>query len=527
MRLNAHREILDLFHLKDGQLSEDMLKEVFSRYDLLDSSLTLGYKSLELYQFYKSENSANEPFKDPKTETIITQFSLAYFANIFLISNSNPYKKKKFFFPNNDNIPALINLYFNKLIDPALLPETELKDYDSFVSTFIRMNFEQLSFQTPPLYPLSRQIYIFDVILREDPLIDSINILELFHSHVGLSIPDFFILSIFLLVVANQKPFFNLDSILKSNLPKYEYLLSEKNLNDILEFYAIYYKDFKNEDRSLNSIDRIYTKFRFNPLVLYPIIKFDDAVATYIIPNIFLLENRFANGLFWWCDSHFKDKGIQNRFREYYGMIFQKYVGIILKSIYGNDQIKSEFTYGQAKIPFIDWYMIEDDKLYLFEVKSYQFNLLNNQLGIKENIIKEELKKIIYSVIQINKRINDISLYDELSHLRSKKIIPVIVFLNFPLISTNIYNQWLEELGEYQTLKKYGYLPYKNLFMLNIEELELYDDVKELISLEEIFSNIVKDSQHNFISFLLSIKPGKLRNRFLDNFFKDYWGINL
>jgi len=208
LRPLGHKAIVELQQCKDGTLTENILKDLFNRYDLFDSLLALGNKSLEIYKFNRNNVPLSSIFQDPNTKILVTQFALAYLANLFLISHSNPYKSVKLSYA--DNVSLLSNIYSNKLIDPVIAGVEELNNFETLVPFLIRANYEQMRLQELPLYPLTRSIYIFTNIVPNFPLINStdIDILQLFYSKVGLNILDFFKLSALLLAAAQLKPFF-------------------------------------------------------------------------------------------------------------------------------------------------------------------------------------------------------------------------------------------------------------------------------------------------------------------------------
>src|SRR4030043_1412799 len=98
-----------------------------------------------------------------------------------------------------------------------------------------------------------------------------------------------------------------------------------------------------------------------------------------------------------------------------------------------------EITYQRMGAKFVDWYVEKEDKIYLFEVKAYQFALLSRQTAEIDLLINKELLKIAEAIEQIYKKILDISKYDELKKFRNKNVIPIIVLYEIPLASTCIY----------------------------------------------------------------------------------------
>ena len=198
-------------------------------------------------------------------------------------------------------------------------------------------------------------------------------------------------------------------------------------------------------------------------------------------------------------------------------------MGIILKGIYGDQNVHSEIIYDKDK-KFIDWWIEKGDKIYLFEAKASQFALKSLQTGNRELILAGEIKKIAESIRQVFKRVQDISNYDEFSIFRNKKIIPIIVFMDMPFISTNLYRSLINEaLEEFEKEEQLNGLKDFQIHLMNIEDLESFDEAADKIGLEDVFADIKDDPSIDFSAIVSKVRNGNLRNRVLDKAFKDFW----
>jgi hypothetical protein len=91
-------------------------------------------------------------------------------------------------------------------------------------------------------------------------------------------------------------------------------------------------------------------------------------------------------------------------------------------------------------------------------------------------------------------------------------------------ISLCFYNDWIKESSMKVELNDIAYLSHKNLFMLNINELELFGDVKDKVKIEEVFHELSTDASQSFLSILSRIKgESPLRNRILDKIYSDFY----
>lgn len=65
------------------------------------------------------------------------------------------------------------------------------------------------------------------------------------------------------------------------------------------------------------------------------------------------------------------------------------------------------------------------------------------------------------------------------------------------------------------------------VFLMNIEELELYDEAANAVELEDIFPKFREDIRESFISIAEEAKGKNLRNRYLNKIYKGFWDIDL
>jgi len=167
-----------------------------------------------------------------------------------------------------------------------------------------------------------------------------------------------------------------------------------------------------------------------------------------------LARINFANSFSGFCVGWIVFSGIDQKGTEISFQIFEEYVGLILKDAYGENEVRPEIPYKKGK--FIDWYVEKDDKVYLFEVKAKQFSLTILQTGNIELIQKEVKEKIFKAVKQVYDRISEINSYEELKQFRGKKIIPIIIFLDIPFVSSDGYKKIInKDLTALEAEEKY------------------------------------------------------------------------
>jgi hypothetical protein len=516
--LIAEADIIELHH-KKGIATEEDFKEVLRRYNLRDGLITLGQISNLLFDIKKQRN---EPYCDPNTGVIITQFALAYLANILLISGANDYKSK--YISQKDNLLTLCNSYSNCLIDHILIKNEELVNQDDLRSFMIRIHSEQIEYQFSPAYMISRTVIMFNEIAQNIQPNKFESLSKIFEKETGLSLFDYLYLCFIIFAASHKTATFSIRSIVAGNIPQLKDLLVEEKVTKILNILKADYKTFRVEDTIQNkNLNPIFTKTRFNPLLIYPIIETDAKHSgdPYVIPNVIAFLRKSFGGLYWWFHRYFETQGRQQDFHNYFGYIFQEYVGKILKNIYGENTVQGEIIYGN-NLKFIDWWVEKGNKIYLFEAKANQFRLLSKQTGDRKIIIKNEIEtKVVDAISQVYKRIQDIPKYEELKKFQGKQIIPIIVFMDMPFISTPLYAPWIKEalMKQEKKMQITGLANYQ-IFLMDIEELELYDECADIIGLDDIFLKLRDNIEEGFLSILSKIKGKALRNRYLDMVYK-------
>ena len=522
MSLCGDSDIGELKNKAEGTVTEEELKAVLKRYNLRDGLIVLG-KASNFVNNYKGEGAIGRAaFRDPKTGVFVTQFGLAYLANALITSGANDYKAKHL--GNQQNILLLSNIYSNCLVSPEIKKDknapVQKKDLTSML---VRMYAEQFEYQFNAVLLIARTIVIYSDLVNKVLPSRFEKFTTIFERETRLTIEEYFFLSVAAWACVQKTATFRKEALTEARIPSMQSVLTDEKVSSFLNILTADYKTFRAEDQKANtSLDSVFTKFRFNPLLLYPIIKADRIeIDPYIVPNTLAFAKKAFGGLYWWFHRYFKAKGIWHDFRNYYGELFEQYVGLILRKMYGEVNVHPEITYKTGK--FIDWWVERDGKIYLFEAKAYQFALTTKQTGDLDILIKEVKSKIVQTIEQVYRRIQDIPKYNELAVFRGKQLIPVIIFMEIPLASGNLYKEIVDE--ELEKLEQSGLKGVKNakIHFLNIEELELYGGAVDKISLEEAFSRYEHNTKDGFLSVIGKEVGKPLMNKYLGDVYYDFW----
>ncbi len=507
--------------LGEGRLTEGQLKEVLRRYNLRDGLIVLGRASNLVFNDKSINSMGKAASRDPGTGVIVSQFGLAYLASALISSGANDYKSKQI--GDKQNLLTLLNIYSNDLASPELRrdPNAPLTHRD-MAPLMVRMYAEQFEYQFNYVNLIARNIIIYNEIINLVPpqKFDALNVI--FEKETGLTFPDYFVLSFATWAVSQKTATFRKDVLYGSQIPTMQEALTDEKVTNFLNILSVDYSTFRKEDLDANvNLDPVFTKYRFNPLLVYPIIKTDkEAIDPYVIPNTLAFLKKSFGGLYWWFHRHFEATGHQQDFRNYFGGVFEQYVGRILKQAYGEKNVHPEITYPKGK--FVDWWVECNSTIYLFEAKAYQFALPTKQTGDNALLIKEVKTKIVQSIEQVFNRMSEINNYSELAFFRDKKIVPVIVFLEIPLASGHLYRELIDdELKELEAKGETGIRDAK-IHLLNIEELELFDCAVNKIPLEDVFGKYEKNIAEGFLSVIQNELGEPPRNKYLDKVFNDF-----
>ncbi len=498
-------------------VTEEQLKQAFKAYNLKEALLTLAELSKNIFN-----GNIPQPFTmigktsvQHPAGTFISQFTIEYLANIFLISGANDYKSESI--KSKDNLLGLFNIYNNSVIHQGLID-------GQLSSLLVPMYFEQIKGQASVQDLLVRQWMIFSEVRKQIGNGDFEDIDSTILQSTNLCVEEIIGLSFTIFSYLIHNPLFNIGNLDGHKIESFKNLVTTEKVNHFLNLYSATYSEIRELDQKLNPKDtKEYTKTRFNPLWKKPILRLETNL--FLAPSLTAYTTASFYGLFWWFDDYYRNqsKKRQMDFRKYFGLLFENYTGEVLKDIYGEASVRRQVKYGPSgkEIDFIDWTVIQENKVYLFEVKAYQFPLETLQKGKPDDVRKEVVNKIVESIRQIYQRTLDIDIYDELSEFRAKNIIPIVVFYDIPFASSSMYkdniSKALTDLNpKYSGIKDFRY------YLIGISELEDFYYCSDNIVIEDIFETIKDNPATGFNSEVSNNFKDKTRKNFLDRNFDRY-----
>lgn len=530
LSIKAQRDICEFYlrHRDECWATEQDYRDLLRHYSLRDGLIVLGQVSRGILMSNDQCKVGYHLYIDTDTGVTVSQQALGYLANILLMSGANDDNPKRIG-QLRDDLAVLCNSYLHCLIRPEHTQKYDLIDEDRLRSFMVRMYFEQKQpYQFSHWCMIARTIAIFGELI-EDIHPDNVRIEPLpvvFKRETGLPLYDYLRLCFVVFVAIRETATFSVDTLSNAVIPHLQELMTADKVDCLMSILGANYGEFQKEDLCINDgLDPVFTTTRFNTLSIFPIIKTTEKRRgnPYIVPNTPIYIRKAYGGLYWWFHRHFQAQGRHLDFRTYFGNLFQGYVGKILKGIYGVENVHEEISYGKSS-KFIDWWVEREDRIYLFEVKAYQFALLSAQTGDKETVVRNEMKKVAEAIEQVHRQIHEIPRHHELQVFRKKRIVPVIVFFDIPFISGNFFREWIKEaLLVIEQRTQLAALQTFSVHLMNIEELELYDECVNTTELEDIFTKVEREAK-DFVLALSELRSGSvnLRNRYLDSFYDDF-----
>jgi len=305
--------------------------------------------------------------KTPATKVIggtpVACYVLAYLA-MRSIESSNDYRKNVMTVP--DMLKA-VDMYWG-LPDPI-----EVESGDSSESCLLRIAFNQFEYNRPIHYLLPRTFAIYRDVWPRVP--NTIPVGGVIEQISGLKIEEVLIMA-YAFSKRAQGGFFRLYPDSLTTDPRIKDIFTLEKQQSFVNWMARGYREFREESKAERKKlpSSYYEKFRFNPLVKYPVIKPDrnpvpGEPPVYLLPVARLLLDKVTRGLYFELSDHFQGPDKINPFRNSFGFVFQEYVGELLRDAIGKDVVFPERKYGKGNKDSTDWVIACGDRCILVEVK--------------------------------------------------------------------------------------------------------------------------------------------------------------
>lgn len=398
---------------------------------------------------------------------IISSWYLAFLA-IHYIVNEDPSNAREI---GEAQFLEAINLI---LKIPYSETEFEKEVINSEFKYFIRTFYLQDSYNEP-MFKLWGRGLIFYKYYKEYDSRHNFDILALFKEVYGLDPDTFFFLGMAFYATAATNADFNVANVLGTTEPKFQPYISKEKVDKFLAALSATPQTLR--ETYLENLEKKTIEFKLNPLKSRPIVSLGSGV--YSIPVIRLLIEKVFSGVFYDLNDFLQhDNQAKNRFRIYFGELFERYVGELIDHHLGDGyEIYHSF---EAEGLEIDHLIVEKDKaLFVIETTLGSTTLrLRESAGVEEvrhysERLAEEIEKLYRREQAATKLKGQVTAYPVL-----------LIFEPLPL-ANSIFRGHIDHILD----NKYGIKEYR-YHLINISEFEDLCDLvlKKKPLLSEVFS---------------------------------------
>jgi hypothetical protein len=377
----AGKKIITYDSIGGKEYSPNDIGQYLREFKLNDALRLIGELS---YEIFKSNKGLHSIKNIPVFDGVI-----AYLSMRLIESSNDDYHSKDM---TVDDLLKAIDMYLG-------LPDPFQEDSDNLEGFLIRFGASQLDYAREARHLLPRTLIIYENLWTKSGNCNQVDIANAIKSFSGLNLQEILVLSR-AFSRRNNKGFFRLIEDLEHYPDTQKYYLDINKQKAFANWISCNYSYFRDRSRSDMPSAMDYEKFRFNPLWLKPAIIPDrnpqpGSSQVYITPIPALIYRRVTTGLYFTLSDYFKENN-KKPFRETFGAVFQKYVGLLLKKAVGELNVQQEWRYGSKQYPkdTPDWFVIKNGTAVLIEVKQSGLYLNAKKWG-QLGEIQKDLKRNI------------------------------------------------------------------------------------------------------------------------------------
>jgi len=296
-----------------------------------------------------------------------------------------------------DDLLKACDMYFG-------LPDPIENDLDA-QACLIRFGSVQFDYDRETRNSLPRSLIIYRDLWPQLETSGELDIEKSLRHVSGLSIEELLLFGIAFSGAA-KKGFFRIYENLQSASERVSNLFTKEKQLAFVRWMACGYSEFREKAKLPKIPSQLHEKFRFNPLVIKPLIIPDrnperSLPQVYILPIHRLLFERVTRGLYFELSELFKEDGKRNAFRTSFGYAFQDYVGKLLKNCIRNADVLSEWKYARSQKDTSDWIVLENEHAILVEVKQSGLYLKAKSWADMDDVKRDLTQTIANGVKQL------------------------------------------------------------------------------------------------------------------------------
>lgn len=166
---------------------------------------------------------------------------------------------------------------------------------------------------------------------------------------------------------------------------------------------------FKQEIGDLRRQDETVVARDFMPLQKFPLVKLNSNEIVVPIPK--LLIERITTGVFHDFAEFSEGDGARNRFRAYFGRVFERYVGLLLAQVFPESDLYAERPYGPRGSPRTtpDWTVAGKRKPVAIECRSSTFRQMTKLQATDEQLRSDLLRIGVETMTKAPSKLADLT----------------------------------------------------------------------------------------------------------------------
>lgn len=363
----------------------------------------------------------------------------------------------------NYDIRSLVNLTNQYYLADPITFDKDL--HDEFINSnplfmMLRLVSSQFPFEPGLFSEFSRPALLFHEIPQQLQGLSDIPPFDLeskFQAITGVSVLDF-ITTGFVISAASHGNFAVNQDYFKKTRKQGISILSDQIVRDILsQLVADKFKLIEVYEKRKNK-GRRFRMYDFNPLLSYPVIRpcqnkqFSTSDKDFIhAPVPELVGSRISTGIFYQMYNAYTTE-YRTEFSEYFGHVFERYVGLVIENCITSEQLLSEsdirsfYPANKGKVP--DWILIDGSTLILLECKATRFSRAAQAIASEDAVnsslaqVKKGLKQLSNFMSACRGKVPELEKFHKCTTFK-----PILVSLEpLYLINSTLFREHIDSL---------------------------------------------------------------------------------
>lgn len=287
------------------------------------------------------------------------------------------------------------------------------------------------------------------------------------------------------------------------------------SVRQFLEYVSLDIDGFVQQIGDLRKQDERIINVEFQPLLKFPVVV--TGKEEYVVPIPELLLDRITDGLFHDFANGLEEGGTGNPFREYFGKLFERYVGLQIAEIFDAADLYPERNYGTQGRATPDWFINDAISPVAIECRSSTFSLSTTVYSNLERIIKDLQRIGSETVSKLQPKVEDI--IGSKTHIETRaQEAPLNVLCTFESMAPiGLYGRLLQNAIEERSEDsppRFHLVPIDYLEdMCALEDRQIFFSALKLLEVDESWGN--RNEEGIEARWLKAMPEGRRKNRIL------------